>query len=69
MLFGTDAPVRTAFESKGEGKFADDPEFKAAFGTVRGLRQLQLHGVPGAHQGHPLAVRPRRRPRLDDRRR
>lgn len=34
MLFGTDATVRTAFESKGEGKFADDPEFKAAFGTV-----------------------------------
>jgi hypothetical protein len=34
MLAGTDAAVRAAFDSKGEGKLADDAEFKAAFATV-----------------------------------
>lgn len=34
ILAGTDAGVRAAFDSKGEGKLADDAEFKAAFGTV-----------------------------------
>jgi hypothetical protein len=34
LLAGSDAAVRAAIDSKGEGKLADDPEFKAAFGTV-----------------------------------
>ncbi len=34
LLAGTDTAVRAAIDSKGEGKLADDPEFKAAFGTV-----------------------------------
>ncbi len=36
ILLGTDSAVRAAFDSKGEGKLADDAEFKAAFGTVSG---------------------------------
>jgi hypothetical protein len=36
LLGGSDAAVRAAIDSKGEGKLADDPEFKAAFGTVSG---------------------------------
>lgn len=34
MLLGSDAAVRAAYDSKGEGKLAEDAEFKAAFGTV-----------------------------------
>lgn len=34
LLGGADASVRAAIDSKGEGKLADDAEFKAAFGTV-----------------------------------
>jgi hypothetical protein len=34
MLLGSDPGVRAAFDSKGEGKLAEDPEFKAAFATV-----------------------------------
>jgi hypothetical protein len=34
MLIGADPAVRAAFDSKGEGKLAEDAEFKAAFGTV-----------------------------------
>lgn len=34
LLAGSDAAVRAAIDSKGEGKLADDAEFKAAFGTV-----------------------------------
>ncbi len=34
MLLGTDTTVRAAFDSKGQGKLADDAEFKDAFGTV-----------------------------------
>jgi hypothetical protein len=34
ILAGTDAAVRAAFDTKGDGKLADDAEFKAAFGTV-----------------------------------
>ena len=36
LLGGSDAAVRAAIDSKGEGKLADDPEFKAAFATVTG---------------------------------
>jgi hypothetical protein len=34
LLGGFDTAVRAAVDSKGEGKLADDAEFKAAFGTV-----------------------------------
>jgi hypothetical protein len=34
LLGGSDATVRAAIDSKGEGKLADDNEFKAAFGSV-----------------------------------
>lgn len=34
MLGGLDAAVRSAIDSKGEGRLAEDDEFKAAFGTV-----------------------------------
>jgi hypothetical protein len=34
ILVGNDASVRAAIDSKGEGKLADDAEFKAALGTV-----------------------------------
>jgi hypothetical protein len=34
MLAGTDAAVRAAIDSKGDGKLAEDAEFKAAFETV-----------------------------------
>jgi hypothetical protein len=34
MLGGSDTAVRAAIDSRGEGKLADDAEFKAAFGTV-----------------------------------
>jgi hypothetical protein len=34
LLGGSDAAVRAAIDSKGEGKLADDAEFKAAFGSV-----------------------------------
>ena len=34
MIGGTDAAVRAAVDSKGDGKLADDAEFKAAFSTV-----------------------------------
>ncbi len=36
MLIGADASVRAAIDSKGQGKLAEDAEFKAAFATVRG---------------------------------
>ncbi|HET9521922.1 MAG TPA: DUF3352 domain-containing protein [Candidatus Limnocylindrales bacterium] len=35
ILGGTDADVRAAVDSKGEGKLADDDEFKAAYGIVK----------------------------------
>jgi hypothetical protein len=34
MIAGLDAAVRAAIDSKGDGRLADDDEFKAAFGTV-----------------------------------
>ena len=34
MILGPDAAVQASFDSKGEGKLAEDAEFKAAFGTV-----------------------------------
>jgi hypothetical protein len=34
ILAGTDEAVRSAVDSKGGGKLADDPEFKAAFGLA-----------------------------------
>jgi hypothetical protein len=36
MLAGPDAAVRAAIDSKGDGKLADDAEFRAAFETVGG---------------------------------
>jgi hypothetical protein len=36
ILAGTDANVRAAVDSNGQNKLAEDPEFKAAFGTVKG---------------------------------
>lgn len=36
LLAGADADVRAAVDSKGGNKLADDAEFKAAFGTVKG---------------------------------
>jgi hypothetical protein len=36
ILAGADADVRAAVDSKGGNKLADDAEFKAAFGTVKG---------------------------------
>ena len=34
LILGSDTAVQAAFDSKGEGKLAQDAEFKAAFGTV-----------------------------------
>ncbi len=34
LIGGADTAVRAAIDSKGEGKLAEDAEFKAAFGTV-----------------------------------
>lgn len=36
ILGGTDADVRAAIDSKGDRKLADDDEFKAAYGIVKG---------------------------------
>ena len=48
MLAGTDAAVKAAVDSNGNGKLADDDQFKAAFKLATDdYVDVHVHGLPG----------------------